>query len=138
MFQVQIQEEILVCRLLDVDAIKILFDNEVTKYRGTIKTLASKHEKDCGKIMNSNPLQFWKENHLVYPMLSAVARGVLAVPAQSASSERVFSKMTSLISSSRSSLTAEFGAMLISSAFRFKSSSFRDEEIKESTIKKKI
>ena len=88
--------------------------------------------------MNSNPLQFWKENHLVYPMLSAVARGVLAVPVQSASSERVFSKMTSLISSSRSSLTAKFGAMLISSAFRFKSSSFRDEDIKESTIRKKI
>ena len=51
------------------------------------------------KTMNSKPLEFRKENNIMYPMLSAVARGILAVPAQSASSERVFSRMTSIISS---------------------------------------
>ena len=55
----------------------------------------------CAKIMNFKPLEFRKENNIMYPMLSAVARGILAVPAQSASSEWVFSEMTSIISLSR-------------------------------------
>ena len=43
----------------------------------------------CAKIIISKPLESRKENNVMYPMLSAVARGTLAVPAQSASSERV-------------------------------------------------
>ena len=39
----------------------------------------------CAKIMNSIPLESRKENNIMYPLLSAVARGILAVPAQSAS-----------------------------------------------------
>ena len=53
------------------------------------------------KIVNSEPLGSRKENYQVYHMLSFVARVILAVPAQSASSERVFSRMTSIISSSK-------------------------------------
>ena len=126
----------------EVDTDKILFDDEVKKYRSAIKQLveengANGENYDYVKIMNFKPLEFWKENKTIYPALSTVARGILAVPAQSASSERVFSKMTSIISSSRSSLGDDFGAMLISSAFRFKSSSIREEEIKNTAIKKK-
>ena len=39
----------------------------------------------------SNILMFWKENQDILPMLSQVAREILAIPASSASSERVFS-----------------------------------------------
>ena len=55
---------------------------------------------NCANIMNSKPSELRKENNLVCPMLSAVALGILAVPAQSASSERVFSGMTSIAISS--------------------------------------
>ena len=58
----------------------------------------------CAKIMNFKPLELRKENNVMYRMLSAGARGILAVPAQSASSERGFSRMTSIISSWGSSL----------------------------------
>ena len=51
------------------------------------------------EIMNLNPLQFWKgETREKFPMFFTVAMIVLAVPAQSASSERVFSGMTAIVS----------------------------------------
>ena len=43
--------------------------------------------------MNFKPLELRKENNVMYRMLSAGARGILAVPAQSASSERIFSRI---------------------------------------------
>jgi hypothetical protein len=39
----------------------------------------------------NNPLEWWKGNEKQYPLLARVARKVLAIPATSASSERVFS-----------------------------------------------
>ena len=59
---------------------------------------------NCAKIMNFKPLELRKENNVMYPVLSAVVRDILAVPAHSAFSERVFSRMTSIISSSGKSL----------------------------------
>jgi len=50
----------------------------------------------------SNILMFWKENQDILPMLSQVAREILAIPASSASSERVFS-VGSLVCSARRS-----------------------------------
>ena len=34
---------------------------------------------NCAQIMNFKALEFRKENNLMYPMLSAVARAILAV-----------------------------------------------------------
>jgi hypothetical protein len=101
----------------EVDRDKILFDDEVKRYRNAIEQLVKENGKtdenyDYVKIMNFKPLEFWIENKTIYPALSTVARGILAVPAQSASSERVFSKMTSIISSSVTHCLSDgFGAM---------------------------
>ena len=59
---------------------------------------------NCAKIMSFKPLELRTENNVMYPVLSAVVRDILAVPFHSASSERVFSRMTSIISSSGKSL----------------------------------
>ncbi len=87
---------------------------------------ASIHGLKREQIMNLNPLQFWKgeicnPGHCnpreKFPMLFTVAMMVLAVPAQSASSERVFSSMTSIISNRRQSLGVNRAAALIDSSF---------------------
>ena len=43
-----------------------------------------------------DPMKWWKENQSSSPTLAQVARRVLAIPASSAPSERVFSKMARL------------------------------------------
>ncbi len=44
-----------------------------------------------GESADINPLYWWKTNSLNYPRLSEVAKKVLAIPATSAASERIFS-----------------------------------------------
>ena len=76
------------------------------------------HGMKRNEIMNLNPLQFWNgEMKQKFPMFFAVAMMVLAVPAQSASSERVFSAMTAIISNKRQSLGVNRAADLINSSF---------------------
>jgi hypothetical protein len=71
------------------------------------------------KILNLNPLKFWNEHHGKFNFLSKIAGQVLAVPAQSAPSERVFSRMTAVISSGRTRLTSTNGAKLIQLCQRY-------------------
>jgi len=52
----------------------------------------------------SNILLFWKDNQDVLPLLSRVAREILAIPASSASSERVFSVGSLMCTARRSNL----------------------------------
>ena len=54
------------------------------------------------------PLQWWKENHLRFPILALLARKYLAVQPTSASSERVFSKALRLLSAKRSRMDPAF------------------------------
>ena len=94
---------------------------------------ASVHGLKREQIMNLNPLQFWKGEicnngqcnlREKFPMLFTVAMMVLAVPAQSASSERVFSSMTSIISNRRQSLGVNRAAALIDSSFSHRCAEF--------------
>ncbi|KAF9991801.1 hypothetical protein BGZ80_008878, partial [Entomortierella chlamydospora] len=48
-------------------------------------------------VSNLQPLEFWRQYHSQFPALAAMARDILAVPATSASSERVFSKARGFI-----------------------------------------
>ena len=52
----------------------------------------------------SNPLQWWKRQSMRLPNISKLAKQILAVPATSVPSERVFSKAGELISARRSRL----------------------------------
>ena len=56
---------------------------------------------------NINPLEWWKQNALFYPRISKIAKKVLAVPASSVPSERVFSLAGNLVSKKRSQLKPE-------------------------------
>lgn len=61
----------------------------------------------------SKPLETWKEWCTGMPLLGEVARKWLAVPASSASSERVFSSAGLTISKKRTKLGAERAATLV-------------------------
>jgi hypothetical protein len=61
---------------------------------------------------SDTPLQWWAANKDIYPMLSQVARLLLAVPATSVSSERLFSKAGAIISDRRSKLSPQHAEQL--------------------------
>ena len=54
-----------------------------------------------------NPLEYWKLHALKYPVLSFMARRYLAIPATSASIERIFSISSNIITKSRNRLEPE-------------------------------
>jgi hypothetical protein len=59
------------------------------------------HMKDCN---NTDPLDFWTKNQLQFPILALVALRILAVPATSASTERLFSASGRVCTFDRASL----------------------------------
>ena len=59
------------------------------------------HMKDCN---DSDPLYFWTKYQQQFPILALVARRVLAVPATSASTERLFSAGGRVCTSDRASM----------------------------------
>jgi hypothetical protein len=60
-----------------------------------------------------NTLDWWKANHHIYPLLSSVARIVLAVPATSAPSERMWSEAGLIVRAKRASLDPANVAMMV-------------------------
>ena len=51
------------------------------------------------------PLLWWAENHKSYPLVAEIARRLLAIPATSVPSERLFSKDGDVITKKRNHLT---------------------------------
>lgn len=64
-------------------------------------------------VSKLQPLEFWSQYHSQFPVLAAMARDILAVPATSASSERVFSKTRGFIPYQRNRLSPKKIAHLI-------------------------
>ena len=62
---------------------------------------------------DGNPLEFWKINGFLYPHVGNFAKAMLAIPATSVASERVFSTAGNIISSQRACLLPENANMLI-------------------------
>jgi hypothetical protein len=56
-------------------------------------------------VNNMQPLEFWRQYHSQHPVLAVMARDILAVPATSAPSERVFSKARGFIPYHRNRLS---------------------------------
>lgn len=90
-----------------VDADTLLLNAMVAKEKALFMQLpVLEHKKD--------PIECWKDwSTKGMPLLSAVARKWLAVPASSASSERVFSSAGLTISKKRTKLGAERAATLV-------------------------
>ena len=59
-----------------------------------------------------DPLSWWRAHEAEFPDLAKAAKVLLAIPASSAPVERVFSRMTSVSSAKRGSLSAELLAVL--------------------------
>ena len=55
--------------------------------------------------VNTNVLEFWKQNQYIYPIMSRLARKNLGIPAASSTSERVFSTAGNTYSSRRTNLS---------------------------------
>ena len=127
-----------------------MFDKEVRKYGQATENLITKEittgndgskarvYKENSEIMNMDPLKFWRENKDKYPHLFRIAVEVLATPAQSAPSERVFSKMTKIVSPGRKSLGGKLGAKLIQLSVRYNSKVLRPECRNESKLNYEI
>lgn len=90
-----------------VDAEYVLqqrIESEVKLYK-TLPKLGSSH--------SDNPLAWWSSHARDYPLLAAVARKWLAVPASSAASERVFSSAGLTVSNKRTRLRVDIVSILV-------------------------
>lgn len=79
------------------------------KKKGKSRVL-DEYEQYCATAADeciTDPLQWWLGNRTTYPILSGLALTLLAIPAQSAECERVFSSMNQLVTEDRHSLTPE-------------------------------
>src|SRR6266536_720838 len=70
--------------------------------------------KETNAIQNTQPLDYWKNNSYKYPILSVLARRYLAIPATSASVERLFSVTSNIITKNRNKLSLNTIKQLIS------------------------
>jgi hypothetical protein len=62
---------------------------------------------------NDDALLWWKKREVLFPNVSQVAKIILALPASSVPSERIFSLAGNIVSKKRSSLTSSNVDMLI-------------------------
>ena len=60
-----------------------------------------------------DPLEWWRTRKNTYPLLATLARRVLAVPATSASAERLFSKAGLTLTDKRNRLSGDSVELLV-------------------------
>lgn len=91
--------------------------DEMARYKmlKNLKRVQIFEDKDTGEKVNvaSNPLDWWRGNVVSFPILSALARRILCIPASSAPSERLFSHAGLTIRDHRASLLPENAEALI-------------------------
>ena len=66
-----------------------------------------------GKRKYHNPLVWWSQNERFFPILSKLAKRILAIPATSCPSERVFSVAGRIVSARRAKLSTSNVSMLL-------------------------
>ena len=71
------------------------------------------YEEHSNKTQWNCPLSWWRVRESKYPKLAWLARRVLAIPATSAPSERLFSRAGLIITEKRNSLSGDSAALLI-------------------------
>ena len=70
------------------------------------------------RMLEKDPLQFWKDHRIKFPHLSILARKVLCISAASGSPERIHSTGADVITKKRSKLVANLGGELTLSRMR--------------------
>ena len=87
-------------------------ESEVTRYRAA-SGLAMEVAQESGKILYPDPLDWWRINAVKFPLLAALARRRLAIPASQAQSERVFSSAGQIVTQTRNRLSSENVELLV-------------------------
>lgn len=83
----------------------------------TVTAEVENYEKELQSMqldLNSNPLDFWRGASKDCPLLGKLARQLLAVPATSCPSERLFSAAGCIVTKRRAALTATHAEQIIS------------------------
>lgn len=86
----------------NVKSVLALAKDEVTKYMA-----------EPGLDIDANPLLWWKENTIFFPLLSSLVTRYLCIPGTSVPSERVFSTAGDIVTAQRSTLKGKHVDMLI-------------------------
>ena len=97
-----------VWRHLEMEACNLEHNNRFTKLiSSSLEILRDTFEANKTLLQNVDPLQYWKNETSMLSSLHFVARLLLAIPASSASSERVFSAAGFIHNERRATLTDE-------------------------------
>ena len=87
-------------------------EREVTRYRSG-SVLAMEEAQESGKTLYPYPLDWWRINAFKFPLLAALARRLLAIPASQAQSERVFSGAGQIVTQKRNRLSSDNVELLV-------------------------
>jgi len=94
--------------------VEAIVDAQLVRYESERQLKFFSEVDDEGKPYgHSNPLDWWRTNSVHYPALSKVARMILAIPATSAPSERLFSHAGLTITKDRARLTPDIASDII-------------------------
>ena len=88
-------------------AFEAMVDLEISQYR-SVPALPNMTNQ-----IRNNPLDWWRLNEYLYPCLGKFARRVLAIPATSAPSERIFSIAGQIVTKRRNRLTGNAVTLLV-------------------------
>jgi hypothetical protein len=94
--------------------------NQLTRRNSGEKSVDERLENELKKYsqitaidIDDDPLLFWKDHQLKFPILSSLAEKFLSAPATSVSSEQIFSAANDVFDYRRSRLSAKLAEQLI-------------------------
>lgn len=88
--------EVFISKVEPTKSVELRFQHELANYKA-----------EHNIPLESDPLEWWREQQSNYPLLSSLAKYYLCVPASSVASKRVFSTAGDLVTAQRSCLSGE-------------------------------
>jgi hypothetical protein len=76
-----------------------------------MRMFANDEDAENGNLQN--PLIWWQENEKSFPLIAVLAKKYLCIPATEASSERVFSTASLILTKTRNALSSDHAEDLI-------------------------
>ena len=88
-------------------------DAELIQSLSSAEVKIESYLQEPNQPRKSNPLDYWKEKQVLYPILAKMVVKYLSIPAASVASERLFSTARHIITDQRNSLDLERTEMLL-------------------------